>query len=220
LAVALVAALIAAFVNRDALSEQILQRALAESGAWAPLVFVAVYVVAAVAFLPGSVLTLAGGALFGPALGALYSLTGATLGAALSFIVARHLAGDWVAYKAGGRLKQLIEGVEAEGWRFVAFVRLVPLFPFNLVNYALGLTRIPLGAYVLTSAVCMLPGALAYAWLGHAGREAIAGTDGAIHNGLFALGLFALVAFLPRLARQFRSVSSQEIGTGDASSRR
>ena len=68
-----------------------------------------------------------------------------------------------------------IAGVEAEGWRFVAFVRLVPLFPFNLLNYALGLTRIPLAHYVLASLVCMAPGTIAYTWLGYAGREALAG---------------------------------------------
>jgi uncharacterized membrane protein YdjX (TVP38/TMEM64 family) len=74
--------------------------------------------------------------------------------------VARYLAADWVARKAGGRLGRLIAGVEAERWRFVAFVRLVPLFPFNLSNYALGLTRIPLSHYVLASLVCMAPGAI------------------------------------------------------------
>ncbi len=160
---------------------------------------------ATVLFLPGSVLTLAAGALFGVLPGALYSLAGATLGAVLAFLVARHVAGDWVARRAGGRLKQLIEGVEAEGWRFVAFVRLVPLFPFNVVNYALGLTRIPLGAYVLTSALCMLPGALAYAWLGHAGRAALAGDEHAIRNGLLALALAAALMYLPRLARRFKA---------------
>ena len=65
-----------------------------------------------------------------------------------------------------------MDGVSAEGWRFVAFVRLVPLFPFNLVNYAFGLTRIRVGEYVLASFVCMAPGALAYTYLGYAGREA------------------------------------------------
>ena len=206
LALALAAGLLLGFANRDALSGDALHRLLAGAGAWAPLAFIALYAAATVLFLPGAVLTLVGGALFGALSGALYSLIGATLGATLAFLVARYLAADWVARKAGGRLKQLIEGVEAEGWRFVAFVRLVPLFPFNLVNYALGLTRIPLLAYTAASFVCMFPGALAYAWLGHAGREALAGGDGAIRSALLALALLALVAFLPRLARQFRQV--------------
>jgi uncharacterized membrane protein YdjX (TVP38/TMEM64 family) len=100
-----------------------------------------------VAFLPGAVFGLAGGALFGPVWGSLWNLIGATLGATLAFLAARYTAGDWVARRTGARLKALVEGVEAEGWRFVAFVRLVPLFPFNLLNYALGLTRIRLDHY-------------------------------------------------------------------------
>lgn len=204
LALALAAGLLLAFANRQALSGDALSHWLAAAGAWAPAAFVAVYAVATVLFLPGAVLTLAAGALFGAVPGALYSLAGATLGATIAFAIARYLAADWVARRAGGRLKQLIEGVEAEGWRFVAFVRLVPLFPFNLVNYALGLTRIPLAAYAAASFVCMFPGALAYAWLGYAGREALAGGAGAIRSALLALALLAFVAFLPRLARLFR----------------
>ena len=205
LAVVLAAGLILAFANRDALSQDVLQQWLAEAGAWAPLAFVAIYAAATVLFLPGSVLTLAAGALFGIVAGALYALAGATLGAVLAFLIARHAAGNWVAKKSGGWLKQLIEGVEAEGWRFVAFVRLVPLFPFNVVNYALGLTRIPLGAYALASAVCMLPGAFAYAWLGQAGRAALAGDAGAVKNGLLALAVAAALMFLPPLIRQFKA---------------
>ena len=79
------------------------------------------------------------------------NLAGATLGATFAFLIARYIAGDWVARKAGGLLKRLVDGVEAEGWRFVAFVRLVPLFPFNLSTMSLGLTRIPLHQYVLAT---------------------------------------------------------------------
>jgi uncharacterized membrane protein YdjX (TVP38/TMEM64 family) len=92
-----------------------------------------------------------------------------------------------------------MRGIEEEGWHFIAFVRLVPLFPFNLMNYAFGLTRIRLGEYVLASFVCMAPGALAYTYLGYAGREAASGQAGAIRKALLALGLLAAVAFLPRL---------------------
>ncbi len=109
-----------------------------------------------------------------------------------------------MARKAGGRLRDFVQGVEAEGWRFVAFVRLVPLFPFNLVNYALGLTRIPLVQYVLASYLCMLPGALAYAYLGFAGREAAAGGEGLLQKGLIALALLATAAFLPKLVMRLR----------------
>jgi len=126
------------------------------------------------------------------------------LGATAAFLVARYAAADWVRRKVGGRLDRLIAEVETEGWRFVAFVRLVPLFPFNLTNYALGLTRISFKHYVLASLVCMMPGAVAYAWLGHAGREAAAGNTAAIRYGLTALALLAAITFLPRLVRRLR----------------
>ena len=116
-----------------------------------------------------------GGALFGPLWGTVYNLADATIGATLAFLLAGYVAAVQVAAKIGGRLKQLVGGVAAEGWRFVAFVRLVPLFPFNLLNYALGLTRIRLLDYVLATLVCMVPGTIAYAYLGDAGREALSG---------------------------------------------
>lgn len=219
LVLALGAGLLVVFANRGALTGDALNGWLADAGIWAPLAFMALYAAATVFFLPGSVLTLAAGAVFGAVPGALYSLIGATLGAAIAFLVARYLVADWVARRAGGRLKQLIDGVEAEGWRFVALVRLVPLFPFNLVNYTLGLTRIPLLAYVAASFVCMLPGALAYAWLGHAGRDVLAARDGAIRNALLALALLAVVAFLPRLARQFSQAGIRWIDSGSLKGR-
>lgn len=193
-----------ALAYRDHFDVALLEAELARAGPAAPLLFMAVYAVAAVLFLPGSVLTLAGGALFGPVLGTFYNLTGATIGAVLAFLVARHLASDWVERRAGGRLKRLKAGVEQEGWRFVAFTRLVPLFPFNLLNYALGLTRIRLSHYLLATYVCMLPGAFAYTWLGYAGREAVAGGEGLVRNLLIALALLAAVAFLPRLVSRLR----------------
>jgi rhodanese-related sulfurtransferase len=132
------------------------------------------------------------------------NLRGATCGATVAFLVARYLAAEWVVRKAGGRLGRMIAGVEAEDWRFVAFVRLVPLFPFNLSNYALGLTRIPLGHYVLASLLCMAPGTIAYTWLGYAGREALAGDATAVWYGVLGIGLLAAIAFLPRLLRRLR----------------
>ncbi len=153
------------------------------------------FALATVLFLPGAIFGLIGGALFGPVWGSAWNVAGATLGATLAFLTARYVASDWVARRAGGRLKGLIEGVEAEGWRFVAMVRLVPLFPFNLLNYALALTRIRLSQYVVASAVAMIPGTVASTWLGHAGREVAAGSETAIRNVLLALGLLAVVAF-------------------------
>jgi len=170
-----IAGITLAVVYRDRFDAVALEQWVTGAGVAGPIIFMLVYAIGTVFFMPGSVLTLAGGAIFGPVLGTFYNLTGATLGAMLAFVVSRYLASDWVERKAGGRLKQLKEGVEGEGWRFVAFVRLVPLFPFNLLNYALGLTRIKLSHYLIASYLCMLPGAIAYTYLGYAGREAVAG---------------------------------------------
>lgn len=202
-----VAGIMLAIIYRDRLDAMVLENWVQAAGSAGPIVFMLVYAIATVFFLPGSVLTLAGGALFGPVWGTLYNLTGATLGATLAFIVARYLASDWVEEKTGGRLKQLKDGVEGEGWRFVAFVRLVPLFPFNLLNYALGLTRIRFSHYVIASYLCMLPGAIAYTYLGFALKEAVGGESDIqemIQIGIFAVALLAIVAYLPRIIARFR----------------
>lgn len=214
---ALVAVVIAAavfgYLYRDNLSREGIQAFIEDFGIWAPVVFMLAYMAATVLFLPGSVFTLAGGALFGVWEGTAFSLGAATVGATLAFLVARYIAADWVAEKAGGRLRRIIEGVEQEGWRFVAFTRLVPVFPFNLLNYALGLTRIPVVHYVLASLICMAPGAFAYAYLGDALAQVASGVAaegqaqdlrGTIQNIFIALGVFAAVMFLPRLVKRLR----------------
>jgi uncharacterized membrane protein YdjX (TVP38/TMEM64 family)/rhodanese-related sulfurtransferase len=196
---------------RDAVNAEALQQWIDGFGLAAPLIFMLIYAVGTVVFLPGSVLTLAGGAIFGPVWGTLYNLTGATVGATLAFLIARYLAADWAEQKSGGRIKQLKEGVESEGWRFVAFVRLVPLFPFNVLNYALGLTRIKLSHYIITSYLGMLPGAIAYTYLGYAGREAVAGGEGIIQKVMMAVALLAVVSFLPRLIGRLRQGPKMEV---------
>ena len=174
-------------------------------GVWAPVGFIVLYAVGTVFFFSGALLSLAGGALFGPVWGTIWNLLGATLGATIAFLIARGIGADWVARRLGGRLRRLVDGVAEEGWRFVARMRLVPLVPFNLLNYALGLTAISLRAYVLASAVCMVPGAIAYTWLGYAGRSAAAGDNSALRYALPAFGVLAMIAFLPRLFRRFRA---------------
>jgi rhodanese-related sulfurtransferase len=149
--------------------------------------------------------------LFGPLWGTLWNLTGATAGAALAFLIARYFGADLVARHAGPRMQRLNDGVATEGWRFVAFVRLAPLFPFNLLNYALGLTRISFLTYLLATWVFMLPGAFAYTWLGHAGREALAGGDGLVRSITIALSLLAAFAFLPRIVRKLRARPMLEV---------
>jgi uncharacterized membrane protein YdjX (TVP38/TMEM64 family) len=193
-----------AWLHRDALTAEAITAWVERSGMWGPAVFIGIYTIAPALFLPGSILTLAGGALFGPLAGAVFSLTGATIGATVAFLVARYLAADWVERRVSGRLQDIKEGVEREGWRFVAFVRLVPLFPFNLLNYALGLTRLSVQTFAVTSFITMAPGAVAYAYLGDAGREAVSGGPDLVRKGLFALALLAAVALLPSLIRRWR----------------
>jgi len=201
-------------INRDNLDPVILDEFLSGFGIWAPLIYIVIYAIGTVLFAPGSLFSVAGGAIFGPVLGTFLNLVGATIGASGAFLIARYLAGDWVAKKTGGRLKRMIEGVENEGWRFVAFVRLVPVFPFNLSNYAFGLTRIGLVPYIITSFITMSPGALAYTWLGYAGREALDGNGSAIRYGLLSLGLLAAIAFLPRIIKRMRGGGISNSGTG------
>lgn len=198
---------------RDRVDVLALQSLIESAGYCAPLVFIVIYASATVLFLPGVVLTLLGGALFGPVWGALWSLTGATLGAALAFRLARYLGADWVRQRAGVSIAGVQDGVAREGWRFVALVRLVPLFPFVLLNYALGLTRIPFFTYVLATAVFMSPLTLAYSWLGYAGRATVTGGEDVVRTVLIALTLLALLLLLPPWIRRFRSQSRAEVLT-------
>jgi len=207
LALVLAMAIAWALANRERFDTGTLEQIIRDLGLWAPLAYAGLYIAVTVLLLPGSLIGIIGGVLFGPFWGTIYTLAAATIGATLAFLVARYLVSDWIAAKAGGRLKQLIEGVESEGWRFVAFTRLVPLFPFNLLNYALGLTRIRLVEYVLASFVCMMPGTIAYTWLGYAGREALADRGSLVRTGLIALALLALVGFLPRWVRRWRAAA-------------
>ena len=185
-----------------------IEAAIGELGWLAPAVFVGTFALATIAFVPGSIFGLAGGILFGPLWGTVWNLVGATLGATAAFLVARFVAADWVAARTRGRLKTVLSGVEAEGWRFVALTRLVPVIPFNLLNYALGLTRMPLSQYVVATAICMLPGTAAYAWLGYAGRAALQGNGAALRYGVLGLAALALIVFAPRLIRRLKQQPS------------
>jgi uncharacterized membrane protein YdjX (TVP38/TMEM64 family) len=155
-------------------------------GPWGPLVFVVGYAVAVVAFVPGSILTLAAGAIFGLVEGTVLVLVGATLGSTAAFVVSRYLARDAVARKVEGdrRFASIDRAIEREGRRIVFLLRLSPIFPFNLLNYALGLTRVRLADYVVAS-LGMLPGTLLYVYSGKvAGELATLAGSGAVHRGV------------------------------------
>ncbi len=136
-------------------------------GVLGPIVFVAGYVVATVAFVPGSLLTLAAGAIFGLVKGAALVLLAATLGASAAFLVSRYVARGAVERRLAGnpRFAAIDRAVGREGRKIVLLLRLSPVFPFNLLNYALGLTRVSFGDFIVAS-VGMLPGTLLYVYYG------------------------------------------------------
>ncbi len=200
---AVIAGIVFAVLNRESIDSAALETWITQFGPWAPVVFFCAYVLATLLFLPGLLFTLASGALFGPYLGTLIALVGATVGATAAFLVARYVLADWIQSRTPARVKRVIEGVEGEGWRFVAMTRLIPFIPFNALNYALGLTRIPLVSYALASFVFMAPGAAAYAYLGHAGRSLATGDGDLVQNALLGLAVLGLIGFMPRLIKRF-----------------
>jgi pyruvate/2-oxoglutarate dehydrogenase complex dihydrolipoamide dehydrogenase (E3) component/uncharacterized membrane protein YdjX (TVP38/TMEM64 family) len=177
-------------------------------GPWGPVIFVGLYVVATVLFVPGSVLTLGAGAVFGVALGSVCVSISATLGATAAFLVGRYLARDAIARKIEKNEKFAIidRAVADEGWRIVLLTRLSPVFPFTLLNYAFGLTRVKLSHYVLASWLGMIPGTLMYVYLGslvNVGAGLRQRTTG--EWVLYGVGLLATVTvtvFVTRLARR------------------
>jgi uncharacterized membrane protein YdjX (TVP38/TMEM64 family) len=170
------------------------------------VVFLLLYAVGPTFLVPGLPFDLAAGILFGPVWGTVYSLVGATVGATIAFLGARTVGREWTEEKLSGPLKKLKEGIDKGGWEFVAFVRLVPVIPFNLLNYALGLTRIRLVPYILASFVFMAPATVVYVYAGWAGGEAIAG-EGTLSQTLvrvlIALSALGMLAVLPQLAVRF-----------------
>ena len=208
LIVAILAAVVAAFFIFDV--RTLLREgldAIARLGPWGPVLFVAIYIVATVFFLPGSVLTLGAGAVFGVALGSVYVSIASTLGATAAFLVGRYLARDWVAKKIEGNaaFAAIDRAVAAEGWKIVGLTRLSPAFPFSLLNYAFGVTRVSLRDYVLASWIGMMPGTVMYVYVGSLARAAGDRTRTPGEWALYGLGLLATIAvtvFVTRLARR------------------
>lgn len=165
--------------------------------------FFAVYVAACVFFIPGSILTLGAGAIYGVVNGSLLVSLSSTIGATAAFLIGRHLARDWVAGKIqdNARFAAVDNAVGEQGWQIVALTRLSPIFPFALLNYAYGLTKVRLRDYFLASWLGMLPGTVMYVYLGSLAKSLSAvGTDcveckrSAWQWGLYVLGLVATVA--------------------------
>lgn len=181
-------------------------------GPWGPIAFIIIYILATVLFLPGSLLTLGAGLLFGPIFGSIYVSVASTIGATCAFLVGRYLARGWVSQQIEGNenFKAIDEAVADEGWKIVGLTRLSPIFPFNLLNYAFGVTQVSLRDYFFASWIGMMPGTVMYVYLGSlAGSLATLGTEGGTRTTaewiLYGVGLVATIAvtvYVTKIARK------------------
>lgn len=187
-------------------------------GPLAPLLFILGYAAATVAFIPGSVLTLAAGAVFGIVQGVTYVFVGALLGSTAAFLVGRYVARDWVERRIGGdaRFEALDRSIGRQGLKLVTLLRLTPVMPYNLLNYALGLTRVRLSHYVI-GGFGMLPGTLLYVYSGRVAGDIAAAAGGAgVPRGpgyyaVLGLGLLATLGLTVIVTRMARTALSQEV---------
>lgn len=166
-------------------------------GAFGVVLFIGVYALATVLFLPGWIFTVAAGLVYGVVGGTAVALTGAITGSTLAFLCGRYLVRKRVqaATKGSARFAAIDKAIGKQGWKIVGLLRLSPLIPFNLSNYFYGVTAIGFLPYVLASAVGMLPGTLLYAYLGGAGKAGLGGGDGqsALKWVFLGVGLAATV---------------------------
>lgn len=198
-----VTAVVLVALFRNGLDTGPIQAAVMNAGGWGPVVFTAFVTVGVLTFVPGSFLAITGGLLFGPLAGTLYTVIGAISGASLAFLIARYLAADWFSRRLKGSVGLLVHRIEDQGWRFIALVRLVPVLPFAVVNYSLGLMQIKLSHYVVTSLLCMIPGIFAYSYLGDAGQRALNG-EAALLKIMWAVGMLAALVLIPLLLQRRR----------------
>lgn len=200
--------IILAIINRENFNNENLKNLLENYGFYAPFIFIFIYAIATVLFLPGLILTILAGALFGPFFGTVYAISGATLGATLAFLNARYISyGKIEKMIEGSKLEFIKKSVEEEGWKFVAFTRLVPLFPFNLLNYSFGLTKIKLSEYIWSSFLFMIPGTLGYVYLGFTGTEIVTGGENIIQTILILIAILVTVMYLPHYIKKVSKMS-------------
>lgn len=185
---------------------------VAAQGIWAPVLFILFYAGAAVAFIPGSLLTLSAGAVFGGVKGfALVSL-GSTLAAAISFLLGRFALRGWIVKRLAHKptFKAIDQAVAREGWKMVVLLRLSPVFPFTLLNYGLGLTNIRFWPAVLASWAGMLPGTVLYVYLGSLAQVATQETTTA-QKVLYGVGLLATLIVTIRITKIARRAIASKI---------
>lgn len=159
-----------ALASSDFTPQNFLRDTLVQIEGWGvmgAIAFIALYIVATIAFLPGSILTLGAGVVFGVVQGSIYVFIGATLGATLAFLVGRYVARGWISKKIEGnqKFKAIDSAVGEAGFKIVFLTRLSPVFPFNLLNYALGVTQVSLRDFSFGS-IGMIPGTVLYVYIG------------------------------------------------------
>jgi uncharacterized membrane protein YdjX (TVP38/TMEM64 family) len=173
--------------------------------ATAVVAYIAIYCLMVAVSLPGAlIITLAGGLLFGPLLATIYVNVGATTGATLAFLAARYLLRDWVEAKFGDRLGPLQQGFSKNAFSYLLTLRLIPIFPFFLINLLAGLTRIPLSTYVLATSLGIIPGTFVYAYAGRQLGTINSLSEIASPRVLIAFALLGLLAVLPPLYNWWR----------------
>lgn len=166
--------------------------------------FILVYVVVTGLALPGAaILTLAGGFLFGSLLGTLFVNVGATTGAALAFLAARYLLRDWVEDKFGKWLEPVQQGFTKDAFSYLITLRLIPLFPFFVVNLVSGLTRMSVGSYVAATSLGIIPGSFVYAYAGRQLGTINSLKEVASPNVIAAFVLLGVLALVPILYKKF-----------------
>ncbi len=165
-------------------------------GPLAPVLFIIIYILGAILFVPGSILTIGGGVLFGLLWGSIYVSIGATIGAAAAFLIGRYLARGWVRSQLEGNRKfaAIDEAVGREGWKIVALTRLSPVFPFNLLNYAFGLTAVSFRDYAIATWAGILPGTILYVYLGSLGGTLAHSGESGRTPAQWALDIVGLIA--------------------------
>ena len=185
-------------------------------GPWGPIIFIVTYIVATVCLVPASALTLAAGAVFGLAWGTVYVSIASTLGACAAFLVGRYFARGWVNRQIEGSEKfaAIDDAVEDEGWKIVALTRLSPAFPFNLLNYAYGLTKVPLVPYGLASWIAMMPGTVMYVYLGSLAKAPEGRTPG--QWALLIVGLLATIAATVMITRSAKRALNKRLDDDSA----
>lgn len=179
---------------------------------WGPIGFILVYGVGCVVALPGSLLTLCGGAIFGVAWGTLYNILASNLGATLAFFMARYFGRDFVSRFMKGRVESFDEKVAEHGFRFIFTLRLIPIVPFNGLNLGSGLSRIKYRDYLLGSALGMLPGTFIYTYFADALLKGVTGSGRkALINLIVASALLILISFAPKIYKKFRKPKDREM---------